>query len=65
MGMATVKYELGVYSGKIDVFCEENDDNETIIAQAKRELRRRAGPLPAGPMYESWKIIARDGGCLE
>lgn len=55
---ATVKYQVATYSGTIKVNCEENDENEHIIAKAKRLLRQRAGgSLPYG--YESWKVIDR------
>ena len=51
----TVKYQVATYSGEIDVYCDENDDNEEIISQAKVILRRQAGgSLPYG--YESFKV---------
>ena len=58
MQTATVKYAIATYSGTVTVTCDENDDNDFIIAIAKRQLTREDGPLPFG--YESWKIIERD-----
>ena len=55
---ATVKYQIATYSGEITVNCEPDDENEVVIAKAKRILRSKAGPLPFG--YESFKIISRD-----
>jgi len=51
-----VKYQISTYSGEIKVNCNENDDNEFIIAKAKRIIKQRAGgSIPFG--YQSWKII--------
>jgi hypothetical protein len=51
----TVKYQVATYSGSVTVNCDENDDNEYIIAQAKRIVRERSGgSLPYG--YERWEI---------
>lgn len=56
--IATVKYQVATYSGEIKVNCNENDENEYIIAKAKRILTKRAGgSLPFG--YESWKVVER------
>ena len=53
--LATVKYQIATYQGEISVNCNENDDNEHIIAKAKRMLLNKVGSFPIG--YESWKII--------
>ena len=55
---ATVKYQIATYSGEITVNCDPDDENEVVIAKAKRILRSKAGTLPLG--YESFKIIDRD-----
>ncbi len=55
--IAKVKYQIATYSGEIFVFCDESDENENIIAKAKRQLRKKAGEFPFG--YESWKVIER------
>ena len=55
---AVVKYQIATYSGEITVTCEPDDENEVIIAKAKRILTRQAGgSLPFG--YESWKVVER------
>jgi len=54
--IATVKYQIATYSGKIIVIVDdENCDSEVIIAMAKKQLERWVGTLPFG--YESWEII--------
>lgn len=57
--LATVKYQIATYSGEVQVLCNEDDDNEVIIAKAKSSLKRKSSgvPLPFG--YESFKIINR------
>ena len=56
--LATVKYQVATYSGEVQVNCNENDEDEYIIAKAKRIVRQRTGgSLPFG--YESWKVIDR------
>lgn len=50
-----VKYQIATYSGTVTVYCDSNDDNDFIIAKAKREVTRLAGGyLPFG--YESFRI---------
>ena len=56
--IATVRYQVAAYSGEVHVNCDENDEDEYIIAKAKKIVARRAGgSLPLG--YESWKVIER------
>ena len=56
--IATVKYQVATYSGEVKVNCDENDEDEYIIAKAKRIVTQRAGgSLPFG--YESWKVVER------
>ena len=55
--VATVKYQVATYSGEVQVNCNENDEDEYIIAKAKRILTRAGGFLPFG--YESWKVVDR------
>ena len=55
---ATVKYQLATYSGVIEVSCDPNDDNDIIIAKAKKLLRQKAGSFPLG--YQSFKITNRE-----
>lgn len=57
--LATVKYQIATYSGTVNVNCSENDENEVIIAKAKRILKSECGgSFPFG--YESWKVIERN-----
>jgi hypothetical protein len=51
--LAIVKYQVATYLGEVSVFCDENDDDEVIIAKAKRILTK-SGSLPFG--YQSWKV---------
>lgn len=53
---ATVKYQVATYSGEVQVRCSEDEDDDVIIARAKRMLSRGA-PLPYG--YQSWRVIER------
>jgi len=56
--IATVRYQVATYSGEVQVNCNENDEDEYIIAKAKKIVTQRAGgSLPFG--YESWKVIER------
>ena len=55
--LATVKYHIATYEGEIHVNCNENDEDEHIIAKAKSLLGRRAGPFPFG--YQSFEVISR------
>lgn len=56
---AKVKYWVATYEGEIDISCEPDDENDMIIAKAKRLLARAGGgSLPFG--YEKWKVIERD-----
>lgn len=53
--IATVKYQVATYSGKVKVNCDKDETREVIIVKAKRKLINEVGSLPFG--YESWKII--------
>lgn len=56
---ATVDYQIATYEGTVDVMCDENDDEDFIIAKAKRIVTRSSGgSLPYG--YESWNISSRN-----
>lgn len=56
--IATVKYSIATYEGEISVQCDENDDNDAIIAKARSILRRRVGHFPFGS--QSWKVVERN-----
>lgn len=51
MQKVTVKYQVSIYIGQVEVMCNENDKNEHIIAKARQILRRRGGALPFGYLY--------------
>ena len=56
--IATVKYQVATYSGEVQVNCDENDEDEYIIAKAKRIVTQRSGgSLPF--CYQSWKVVER------
>ena len=56
--IAKVEYQIATYSGEVIVNCDENDDNEFIIARAKKILEKQAGgSLPFG--YQRWKVVER------
>lgn len=53
MYLATVKYQIGDYSGEIKI-SSSDDDKEYIIARAKRILRKKT-TLPM--YYENYEIV--------
>lgn len=57
--IATVKYQIATYSGEAQVGCCPNDENEIIIAKAKRIVKQRFGGCSFPFGYESWKVIDR------
>ena len=61
MMIAKVKYQIGTYSGEVDVNCNQADEDEFIIAKAKRVLRQRAGGAFLVPMgVELWVVLERE-----
>jgi hypothetical protein len=55
---AKVQYRVATYRGTVSVNCEPNDEDEHIIAKAKKIVTKQArGSLPFGS--ESWKVIER------
>ena len=59
MGTATVKYQYGQYSGIIEVYCDDNDDNDEVCEKAERQLFAKV-PRPIGCYSKSFKIINRE-----
>lgn len=59
--LATVHYDLGQYSGKISVNVSPDDDDEFVIAKAKRALAQRHGPMPSGLYSSRWRVTEREG----
>jgi hypothetical protein len=56
---ATIQYQVATYRGQVELKCDDNDEDDYIIAKAKAIVKRQAGgSLPYG--YESWKVIERD-----
>lgn len=49
-----VKYQVGTYSGTVEVWADENEDHDVIIAKAKKKLYNGVHP---GMVYESFKVI--------
>ena len=61
---ATVRYDVGTYGGQLTVAYDEGDDDATIIARAKAQLRRRCpggSYYPSGTCYEAWQVLSRGG----
>lgn len=56
--IATVKYQIATYAGEVTVNCEPDDEDEVIIARAKRQLENSTGSLPYG--YQSLEVIERE-----
>lgn len=58
-GVAVVHYSIATYAGDVTVTgCLPDDDDEAIIARARRILTSRsAGSLPFGA--ESWRVVSR------
>jgi len=54
--IAIVKYQIGTYSGTIQINCDSNDDSEWIINNAKKLLFK---DLFSPMVYTSFKIIER------
>ncbi len=56
MKTVKVQYQIVTYKGIQLVDCDENDDNEQIIAKAKQLLKKKAGgEFPLG--YQLFTII--------
>ena len=52
---AKVHYQIATYSGTVAVYYDDpNEENEYLIAKAKKILRRTCGELPYG--YQSFKV---------
>jgi len=53
----TVEYRVGEYRGTVVVFADENDDNDCIIAKAKKRLKVECGgSYTTGMCSESWSV---------
>lgn len=60
MGTATVKYQYGDYSGKIEVSdIDDNDDYDEVCEKAEKQLFANV-PRPVGCYSKSFKIIDRE-----
>lgn len=59
MQLAKVKYQVATYSGETYVNCNENTENEHIIAKARERVRRDSGgSLPFG--YQHFEVVSRE-----
>ena len=59
MPLVEVKYQVATYKGSVYVNADPDEDNETIIAIArKKAIRIAGGSLPFG--YESWTVIRKN-----
>jgi hypothetical protein len=50
--LAEVEYWIGSYHGTVSVNADPDDDDERIIALAKKRLR----PMPTGLYYERYEV---------
>ena len=56
--LATVKYQVGTYSGTVSVNCFADHSDEYVLSKAKARLRQQAGgSLPYG--YQHFEIVDR------
>lgn len=59
MTKVSVRYHVATYSGTVDVFVDDDADDEHTVAKAKEQLRRRSdGSLPLG--YQSFSVFSRE-----
>jgi hypothetical protein len=56
--LATVKYQIGTYSGTRCVNCDSNDDKEWICNKAKAMIKREY-PISMPMYYEHYEVIER------
>lgn len=54
--IAVIKYQIGTYSGTIEINCNADDESEWIINRAKRILLK---DLVSPMVYTSFRIIER------
>jgi len=57
MTTSLVKYQVATYRGELLVIHDPDDDEELIIAKARKKLERECGKLPFG--YQSFKILKK------
>ena len=57
--IATVHYEIATYEGDLQVNASPDDDDDTIIAKAKRIAKQRLIGF-SGPCYERWRVTKRE-----
>jgi len=55
--IATVKYQVAQYKGKIVVYAEPNEPDENIIAKAKRKVKQQTNGVPFPFGYQKWEVI--------
>lgn len=65
MPLAKVKYQVATYRGTAYVNCEENDEDEVIIAKAKKQIQTSCHGIPAPMGYEHWKVVTRNASTNE
>jgi hypothetical protein len=56
--IATVKYDIGQYSGIVNVNCDSDEEDESVLARARRQVSQRYG-MPLGISADMWKVIGR------
>lgn len=54
--IAIVKYQVGEYSGEVEIACDYDDDDLYIIAKARRLFSKYN---TMSMCYESYKVIDR------
>lgn len=55
---ATVRYQVATYAGEIEVWCDDEEDNDVIEHRAKTKLLSKGGDPPIG--YQSFRITRRE-----
>ncbi len=56
--IAIVEYRFGSYEDTIDVYCEDDDTDETIIKKAMEKLKEQLkGDIP--DTWQYWRVLRR------
>lgn len=57
--VCVVRYVVASYSGTVEVLARPDEDDDTVCARARGQLRRRSGSLPWGA--HRFRVLSRGG----